>query len=97
MPLTKPMSLACVLALSACASPSSLQCPPAVDLRHAAPPRVEPLGLKPRMPNLTQRQQQILPTSPTMGTRESGSIDRYELMRKAMDRWTEQTLAGMGG
>lgn len=24
-------------------------------------------------------------------------IDRYELMRKAMDRWTEQTLAGMGG
>ncbi|QPS10282.1 hypothetical protein I6G66_09920 [Delftia acidovorans] len=23
-------------------------------------------------------------------------IDRYELMRKAMDRWTEQTLAGMG-
>ena len=24
-------------------------------------------------------------------------IDRYDLMRKAMDRWTEQTLAGMGG
>ena len=62
MKTIKLMLLACVLALSACASPS---CPPAAPATAFAPPEIPPLQLQPRTPNLTQRQQQILQPSPT--------------------------------